>query len=281
MVTFDAIRYKEIERAVYSKTAESYSKFGGAIFESMASPLLKGVNLKSGYRVLDVACGIGIPSLDAARSVLPGGSVVGIDLAPGMVEFARKRASDIGLPNIEFQEGDAEKLPFSEASFNVVLCHLGLIHFTDRLQALREMFRVLRKGGLLAISVWSTLERTLVIGIVSKAVAELWPGAVVPGAPSWFDLGGEGILERFLSDACFKSIQINRYDFPLKVDDSEAYWKTVLGVSGRLQMLLSNIPPDVAREIEAKARTEAEKYRKGAFHLIPCEEVVAWGKKEA
>lgn len=281
MVTFDAVKYKEIEKAVYSKTAESYSKYGGAIFDAMASPLLKGANLKSGQRVLDVACGIGIPSLDAARSVLPYGSVVGIDLAPGMVELARRRASENGLGNITFQEADAEKLTFPEASFDVVLCHLGLIHFTDRLQTFREKFLVLRNGGLLAISVWSTLERALVIGIVSKAVAELWPSAVVPGAPSWFDLGGDGVLERLLSEAGFKSIQIKRYDFPLKVNDNEAYWKTVLGVSGRLQMLLSNIPPDVAKEIEAKARTEAEKYRKGASLLIPCEEVVAWAEKES
>jgi ubiquinone/menaquinone biosynthesis C-methylase UbiE len=281
MVTFDAMKYKEIERAVYSKTVESYSKYGGVIFESMAFPLLEGANLKSGYKVLDVACGIGIPSLNAGKSVLPGGSVIGIDLAPGMVEFARKRASDMGLPNVEFREADAEKLPFSGLSFDVVLCHLGLIHFTYRLQALREMFRVLKKRGVLAVSVWSTLERTLVIGIVSKVVAELWPAAVIPGAPSWFDLGREGILERFLSDAGFKSIKVKRYDFPLKVGDSEGYWKTVLGVSGRLQMLLSNIPPDVAKEIEVRARTEAEKYRKGAFLLIPCEEVVAWAKKEA
>ena len=133
-----------------------------------------------------------------------------MDLAPGMVELARRRASENGLGNIIFQDADAEKLPFPEASFDVVLCHLGLIHFTDRLQALREMFRVLRLDGLLSLFVWSTIERTLVIGIVSKAVAELWPAAVTPGAPSWFDLGGEGVLERLLLDAGFESIQRKR-----------------------------------------------------------------------
>lgn len=73
MVTFDSIKYKEIEREVYSRTAESYERYGASIFESMASPLLKGVNLEPGEKVLDVACGIGIPSLSAAEKVAPHG----------------------------------------------------------------------------------------------------------------------------------------------------------------------------------------------------------------
>ncbi len=77
MATFDPIKYKEIEREVYSRTAENYARFGGPIFESMASPLLKGAKLKPGQKILDVACGIGIPSLKAAKMVAPSGSVIG------------------------------------------------------------------------------------------------------------------------------------------------------------------------------------------------------------
>jgi SAM-dependent methyltransferase len=109
MATFDPIRHKEIEREVYSRTAENYARFGGPIFESMASPLLKGANLNPGQNILDVACGIGIPSLSAAQMVIPDGSVIGIDLAPGMIEIARSRAAEKGLKNIEFREADAAK----------------------------------------------------------------------------------------------------------------------------------------------------------------------------
>jgi ubiquinone/menaquinone biosynthesis C-methylase UbiE len=279
VTTFDPIKYKEIEREVYSRTAGSYEKYGASIFESMASPLLKGVDLKSGQEVLDVACGIGIPSLGAAERVAPNGSVIGIDLATGMIEMARLRAADRGLKNVEFREADAEALPFEDRSFDTVLCHLGLIHFTDRMKSLKEMGRVLKPGGDLAVSVWSTPDRTRVIGIVSKCVATLWPAVIVPGAPTWFDFGPEGALEKILMDAGFKNIKTDRFDYPLEVEDGEEYWRTNLGVSGRLQMLLKNVPQDVAKQIEAQAKTEAEKYRIGEKLRIPCEVVIAWAKK--
>jgi len=279
MTSFDPIKFKEIESEVYSRTAESYAKYGGPIFESMASPLLRGVNLKPGQKVLDVACGIGIPSLSAAEMVAPNGSVTGIDLAPGMIEIGRSRAAQRGLKNIEFRESDAENLPFADRSFDIVLCHLGLIHFTDRGKALREMWGVLKPSGGLAISVWSTPDRTRVIGIVSKCVAELWPAAVIPGAPTWFDFGQEGALEIILVETGFKDIKVNRFDFPLEVKDGEEYWRTNLGVSGRLQMLLKNVPQDVAQQIEVRAKAEAEKYRVGEKLHIPCEVVIGWAKK--
>ena len=279
MSAFDPSKYKEIEREVYSRTAESYAKYGGSTFEALASPLLEGVELKPGQTVLDVACGIGIPSLAAAKLVAPNGSVVGIDLAPGMVEFARSRASARGLQNATFEEGDAESLPFPGNFFDVVLCHLGLIHFTDRVQALREMWRVLKSNGVLAISVWSTPTRARVIGIVSKLVAELWLAAVIPGAPTWFDFGPEGAIEKILSDTGFRDIRTSRFDVPLQVNSGDDYWKTVLGVSGRLQMLLKNIPPEIAQKIENGAKAEAEKFREGQILRIPSEEVMAWAKK--
>ena len=78
----------------------------------MASPLLEGADVKSGQKVLDGACGIGIPLLSTARAVVPDGLLVGIDLAPGMVEFARSRAAEMGLRNAEFREADAKNLSF-------------------------------------------------------------------------------------------------------------------------------------------------------------------------
>jgi 2-polyprenyl-3-methyl-5-hydroxy-6-metoxy-1,4-benzoquinol methylase len=76
MTTFDPVKYKEIEREVYSRTAESCARYGGAIFGSLAAPLLEGAGLKSGQKVLDVACGIGIPLLSTARLVVPDGLLI-------------------------------------------------------------------------------------------------------------------------------------------------------------------------------------------------------------
>ena len=99
------------------------------------------------------------------------------------------------------------------------------------------------------------------------------------GAPTWFDFGPEGAFEKILVDTGFKNIKTGRFDYPLEVKDGEEYWQTNLGVSGRLQMLLKNVPQDVAKQIEAQAKTEAEKYRIGEKLSIPCEVVMAWAKK--
>jgi len=250
MTPFDPVEYKTIERQVYSMTALSYEKHGSKTFEMCARPLLDRAGLKPGQHILDVACGPGIPSLMAAHLVAPGGTVKGVDLAPGMVELARRKAAEQGLANAAFQEGDAEALPFPDDAFDVVLCNHGLVHTTDRMKALYEMRRVLRKtGGILALSVWSSPDRALTIGIAAKTIRELWPAALVPGAPMWFDFGPEGILEKTLSDVGFKDIQVTRCSVPLEVESSEEYWEGVVGISGRLQMLLKSIPEEVASNI--------------------------------
>ena len=276
---FDPVTYKSVEGDVYSLTASSYDKYGGKIFEAYASPMLEGAELKPGYHVLDIACGPGIPSFLAAELVAPNGSVVGIDLADGMVELAKSKARERGLTNLTFRQADAENIPFAEEAFDKVLCNHGLVHTTDRSKALREMWRVLKKGGLLALSVWSTPDRALTIGIVAKAIRESYPQAMVPGAPMWFDFGPEGVLENALSQVGFEHVRTQRYTIALEIPTAEEYWQAVVGISGRLQMLLQNVPSDVASNIKLKVLETAARFSSAEGIKIPCEEVIAWASK--
>jgi ubiquinone/menaquinone biosynthesis C-methylase UbiE len=280
MTAFDPIQYKRIEREVYSLTAPSYEKYGSRTFEAYAQPLLKAAEPKPGQHILDVACGTGIPSLMASPLVEPGGTVTGIDLAPGMIELAKKKAEERGLKNITFREADGESLSFPDESFDIVLCNHGLVHMTDRGKALHEMRRVLKKDpGIIALSVWSTLDRALTIGIVAKTIREIWPAAVIPGAPTWFDFGPEGALEKALSDTGFHDLRTTRHTVAFVVGSEEEYWEGVLGISGRLQMLLKNIPPQAASGIKTNVIRAAEKFRSGGEIRIPCEEVIAVARK--
>ncbi len=275
MSGFDAENYKKIEREVYGATAGSYEKYGSRNFEAYAGPLLKAAGLTAGEEVLDVACGPGIPSLMAAPLVMPGGTITGLDLAPGMVELAREKARSRGIQNASFREGDAESLPFPAGSFDAVLCNHGLVHTTDREKALREMNRVLKGGGRLALSVWSTPDRACVIGMVAGAIRTIWPAAIVPGAPMWFDLGAEGSLEHILGVTGFSDIKTARFTIDMDVVSAREYWEAVVGISGRLQMLLKNIPEDAAKRIESAVMSAAEKFRSGDIIKIPCEEIIA------
>jgi ubiquinone/menaquinone biosynthesis C-methylase UbiE len=279
MTAFDPVQYKKIEREMYSMTAQANDKYGSANFEAYAKPLLDSAGLKAGQRVLDVACGTGIPSLIAAPMVMPGGTITGVDLAPGMIELAKKKAEQKQIKNVEFKEADGESLPFQDGTFDVILCNHGLVHMTDKQKVLSEMRRVLKKGGVLGLTVWSTPDKTVPLGIIAKTIMQLWPASIVPGAPNWFEFGPDGAIEKLLSDNGFSDIRTNRFNVTMEVKSGKEYLEGIIGVSGRLQMLLKNVPVDVAENISKIIINEAENFRSGELIRIPCEEVIAIAKK--
>jgi SAM-dependent methyltransferase len=144
-------------------TAAAYEeRLVPAIMAEWVPRLLDAAAVGPGDRVLDVACGTGVVARTAAASVGPGGRVTGLDVNPGMLAVARRLA-----PAIECREGEAEKLPFADGSFDAALCQFGLMFFADRAAALREMMRVLAPDGRLAVSVFDSLESNAAYGAMA------------------------------------------------------------------------------------------------------------------
>src|SRR5690606_7035675 len=110
---------------------------------------------REGDRVLDVACGTGALTLAAADIVGPAGSVVGVDANPQMLAVARRKPVQI-----EWLEGMAEALPLRDNDFDAVVSQFGFMFFDDKPQALREMVRVLKPGGRLAVAVCDAVENS-------------------------------------------------------------------------------------------------------------------------
>ncbi len=113
--------------------------------------LCEAVLLKAGERVLDVGTGTGNTAISAARRRT---KVVGIDFVPALIERARVRAKFDGF-TIRFEEGDAESLPFADASFDAVLSTFGVMFAPDQTRAAREMLRVVRPGGRIGLANWT------------------------------------------------------------------------------------------------------------------------------
>ncbi|MGH3109495.1 MAG: methyltransferase domain-containing protein [Gaiellaceae bacterium] len=120
-------------------------------FAGVANPFSLG-RLEPGERVLDVGSGAGTDSLVAALQVGPAGTVTGIDMTQEMLEKARAGAAELGLDNVTFVEGEAERLPFADASFDVVISNGVVDLIPDKDAVFAELHRVLVPGGRLQIA---------------------------------------------------------------------------------------------------------------------------------
>jgi SAM-dependent methyltransferase len=149
---------------------------------AQAALLVRHAGIRPTDRVLDVACGTGVASVTAARL---GARVTGLDLTPELLERAREN-SRIAEAEIEWLEGDVEKLPFADAAFDVVVSQYGHIFAPRPEMAIREMLRVLRPGGTIAFSTWPP---ELMVGRSFTLIASYMPPPP-PGVsppPQWGD----------------------------------------------------------------------------------------------
>jgi SAM-dependent methyltransferase len=120
-------------------------------FAGVANPWTLG-RLAEGERVLDLGSGAGTDSLVAAQMVGPSGRVTGIDMTPAMLSKARSAAAAMGATNVEFVESEAERLPFADQSFDVVVSNGVIDLIPDKDAVFAELFRVLAPGGRIQIA---------------------------------------------------------------------------------------------------------------------------------
>lgn len=139
---------------ITSQQAELYEeRFVPALFAQWVDAVLGAAGVRAGQDVLDVACGTGIVARHAAERVGTTGHVIGLDLNPAMLAVASRLR-----PDLTWQQGDVVALPFDDDSFDVVTCQSAAMFFDDLVGALREMGRVTRPGGVVAVQVFDLRE---------------------------------------------------------------------------------------------------------------------------
>lgn len=199
---------RQEEWQVGGDAAELYERYHvPAIVGPWAADLVALAAPQSGDRVLDIACGTGVVARLAAEHAGAAGRVLGLDLNAGMIAVARSIPPSPGAPT-EWHEGSALALPFPDGSFDLVLCQQGLQFFPDRPAALREMHRVLRPGGRLALSVWRPLPfNPFHVAMVGALARHLGPKAAAP-LHAAFSLGDGGELLTLITGASFRDVVI-------------------------------------------------------------------------
>lgn len=215
-------------------------------------------------RVLDVGCGTGKSSRDAARRAHDG-SVLGVDLSSRMLDDARRRSTDEGLTNVEFLHADAQVHPFEPGSFDVAISVFGAMFFADPPAAFANIRRSLRPGGRIAFLAWQAFEHNEWLTTLFDALAagrDL--PAPAPGEPGPFGLADAEAVSTLLREAGFVDGRLTSISAPMWLGDSvEDAWAFVANM-GLVRGLTDNLE-DAAREqamaelrgrISASATTE-------------------------
>jgi SAM-dependent methyltransferase len=184
--------------------AVAYEKdFVPAIFAQWPPVLSEVAGIRSGDRVLDVACGTGILAREIAARVGPSGRVAGLDLNEGMLAVARRLR-----PEINWRQGDAAKLPFEDSAFDVVVSQFALMFFPDRVAALREMWRVLAPRGRLAVAVCAPITHTRGYSVLAGILRREAGHAAAAMVEGYFALGDQPELQRLCTAAGVGGVRV-------------------------------------------------------------------------
>jgi SAM-dependent methyltransferase len=184
--------------------AEIYdAHFVPALFAHWGPVVAAEAEVRMGERVLDVACGTGALTLAVAEIVGPNGWVVGLDANPQMLAVARGKAVQV-----EWLDGRAEDLPLTDNSFDAVVSQFGLMFFDDKPRALREMVRVLKPGGRLAVAVCDAVEHSPGYGAFALLLDRLFGRKAGDAFRAPFSLGDPGRLRRICREAGIEGAEI-------------------------------------------------------------------------
>jgi len=193
--------------------------------------LVVHAGISKGERVLDVACGTGWATLNAARAVGQTGKVIGIDIAEKALEIAQAKANQAGLDNISFDQQDGHHFKFDDCVFDVAICASSLFGFEDIPGALREWHRVLLPGGRVAFSSFGPEFRRYSV-MLRKTIAKY--GTASPPNVRGLDTIEECV--RHLTDAGFGNIQTATEELGYYHPDFDAYWEEVMSGIGRFPL---------------------------------------------
>jgi SAM-dependent methyltransferase len=212
-------------------SAKAYEAlFVPALFGQWASKVADAASLLTGESVLDVACGTGVLAREALRRTGPTGYVAGLDPGAGMLAVANELS-----PSVDWRQGTAEAMPFSDASFDVVVSQFGLM-FMDRDPAVREMLRVLKPHGRLVVAVWDTVQNIPAYAAEIALLERLAGTQAADALRAPFVLGDRELLAKVFSDAGSVTISTSKgvARFPsirAMVEADLRGWLPVMGVN--------------------------------------------------
>src|SRR3954447_23853811 len=197
---FDPDAVRAFERAGWDRAAAGYENSFATATRQFIEPLLDAAAIHPGAKVLDLCCG---PGFVGGAALARGALVTGLDFSPPMLAEAKAR-----FPAIAFDQGDAEALPYADASFDAVVSNFGIHHVPRPKRAAAEAWRVLRPGGRFAFTTWAAPEENIAWRLLFDAIRAHGDPNAAKTPPSGGTLGQPEAVTRLLEAGGFAAPQV-------------------------------------------------------------------------
>jgi 2-polyprenyl-3-methyl-5-hydroxy-6-metoxy-1,4-benzoquinol methylase len=267
---------KRFEAEGWNERADSYGLLTGHVTAQVGEALLDAVAAGRDHAVVDVACGHGdLMAMAAAR----GASASGIDLAEGMVEAARS-----AHPGLQFRVGDAEDLPFDDASQEAVVGGFILNHLPHPGRCAAECARILRPGGRVAFAVWDRPERARLVALLGDAIDRAGGDrtAGVPEGPDDFRFADPAEMRALLEGAGLEEVRVQTHELSIEVEGADALWAGLMGGLVRAPTAVQAQDPDTRARVREAFGAIAEEFRvPGGGLSVPAAVVLGAGRRRA
>jgi ubiquinone/menaquinone biosynthesis C-methylase UbiE len=264
----------EKSKAVWDEMAAGWERYRDFMWETsghVAEWLVDHVDAHEGDTILDLAGGPGDNGFLAVRHVGPSGKVIETDFAPQMVDVARRRASDLGLGNVETRTLDAEQMDLPDDSVDGIICRWGYMLMQQPDVAMAESRRVLKDGGRLALSVWSTPESNPWVTVTGMTMVQLGhqPGGDPFGAGGMFSLSDHDKLRSMLMGAGFTSVEIEDMPVLWRYDSFDQAWEFMTSVAGAIAAAVKEFPADEIERLRTTLETNVQPYLTDSGLVLP------------
>lgn len=251
----------EPSRAAVSSFVTHYHRYD-RMMAQLGPRMLDAAALGPGDRVIDVGCGAGTVTLEAARMVGPRGAAVGIDVDSHAIALADQRSRFAGIDNVGFIEGDAGAFPFPDGAADAVVSRFGVLHFDEPSEAFANLHDALRPGGRLSFVCARGRERNEWASVPARVVAEVF-GDPPPSSSGPFAFSDPGLVEALLSSARFVDVRLESIDVSVSIaddiDDAVEFFANTDGRAIRAALgssALTRVLDALARELRPYAHAD-------------------------
>jgi SAM-dependent methyltransferase len=251
------------------------------MFEPVTQALVGDALIGPGCTVLDVATGPGEPALAMVAVVGPAGKVFGTDPIPEMVAAARRATERAGIGNAQFEVAFADRLPYADDSFDAVVSRFGVMFFPSPAEGVREMRRVVRPGGKLALAVWHSADRNPFFSALQQVIDRYIDSpAAAPDAPGAFRFAKPGALLHLLREAGVGDASERLFRFRIEAAlSAEEFLDLRFGMSDTLREKAAMLSSEQANDMRQQPLEALRQYSTGGGMNFPAEVIIVSGHR--